>query len=184
MRYMAWLAALGLAVWILSKLPFTNLLQTVTNLQFSQWLGWIALNLFVIALLVGRWLVLTRAMALPCRFLQLLRVRQAGQVISFVTPGPQFGGEPLQVYWLWRRYSVPGHAAFLTVGFDRFYELWINIAVLLLAVLTLLTSRSVDFVDWHIIAFVLVGFIALVCIAASAAHPRLGKTPGQSMAGP
>jgi hypothetical protein len=162
MRYMAWLAALGLAVWILSKLPFTNLLQTVTNLQFSQWLGWIALNLFVIALLVGRWLVLTRAMALPCRFLQLLRVRQAGQVISFVTPGPQFGGEPLQVYWLWRRYSVPGHAAFLTVGFDRFYELWINIAVLLLAVLTLLTSRSVDFVDWHIIAFVLVGFIALM----------------------
>ena len=162
MRYMAWLAALGLVAWIFSRLPFTNLLQTVTNLQFSQWVGWFALNLFIIALLVGRWLALTRAMGLPCRFLQLLKVRQAGQVISFVTPGPQFGGEPLQVYWLWRRYSVPGHAAFLAVGLDRFYELWINFAVLLLAVLTLLTSRSVVFVDWHITTFVLGGLIALM----------------------
>ena len=124
-------------------------------------MAWIAFNLLVIILLVGRWLVLTRAMTLPCRFLQLLRVRQAGQVISFVTPGPQFGGEPLQIYWLWRRYSVPGHAAFLAVGLDRFYELWINFAVLLLAVLALLTSRSIVFVDWQIIAFVLVGLILL-----------------------
>jgi uncharacterized protein (TIRG00374 family) len=159
---MAWLAALGLAAWILSRLPFTSLLQTVTDLQPLQWLSWITLNLIVISLLAGRWLVLTLAMALPCRFLQLLRVRQAGQVISFVTPGPQFGGEPLQVYWLWQRYAVPGHAAFLAVGLDRVYELWINFAVLLLAVLTLLTSRSVTFVDWHIIAFVLLGLILLM----------------------
>lgn len=162
MRYVSWLAALGLATWILSRLPFTDVMQTVTKLQLSQWMAWITLNLFVIALLVGRWLVLTRAMALPCRFLQLLRVRQAGQVISFVTPGPQFGGEPLQVYWLWRRYCVPPHAAFLAVGLDRFYELWINFAVLLLAVLSLLTTRSVTFVDWHIIACILVGLIVLM----------------------
>ena len=154
--------ALALAGWILSRLPFAGLVQTITDLHLSQWMAWIALNLLVIMLLAGRWLVLTRAMALPCKILQLLRVRQAGQVISFVTPGPQFGGEPLQVYWLWRRYAVPGHAAFLAVGLDRFYELWINFAVLLLAVLTLLTSRSVAFVDWHIIAFVLLGLILLM----------------------
>jgi uncharacterized protein (TIRG00374 family) len=153
--------ALGLAGWILSRLPFTELVQTITGLHLSQWMAWIGFNLLVIILLVGRWLVLTQAMTLPCRFLQLLRVRQAGQVISFVTPGPQFGGEPLQVYWLWRRYSVPGHAAFLAVGLDRFYELWINFAVLLLAVLALLTSRSIAFVDWQIIAFVLLGLILL-----------------------
>lgn len=117
-------------------------------------------------LLVGRWLVLTRAMTLPCSFLELLQVRQAGQVISFVTPGPQFGGEPLQVYWLWRRFSVPGHAAFLAVGIDRFYELWINFAVLLVAVLSLLTSRSVAFVNWHIVALVLLGLISLLALFA------------------
>lgn len=161
-RYLIWLLALGLAAWILSRLPFTELLQTITDLHVSQWMVWITLNLMVILLLAGRWRVLTRAMGLRCRLLQLLRVRQAGQVISFVTPGPQFGGEPLQVYWLWRRYSVPGHSAFLAVGLDRFYELWINFAVLLLAVLTLLTSRSVVFVDWPIIAFALLGLILLM----------------------
>lgn len=161
-RYLAWIAALGLAAWILSRLPFTDLLQIITDLGPSQWLVWIALNLTVIALLAGRWQVLTRAMALPCRFLQLLRVRQAGQVISFVTPGPQFGGEPLQVYWLWQRYSVPGQAAFLAVGLDRFFELWINFAVLLLAVLMLFTSRSAAFVDWLLIAFILLGLILLM----------------------
>lgn len=161
-RYMVWFAALGLAAWILSRLPFTDLMQTISNLRLSQWMIWISLNLLVIALLTGRWLVLTRAMALPCKFSQLLRVRQAGQVISFVTPGPQFGGEPLQVYWLWRKFSVPGYAAFLAVGLDRFYELWVNFAVLLFAVLALLITRSVTVVDWGLIAFALLGLILLM----------------------
>jgi uncharacterized protein (TIRG00374 family) len=113
-------------------------------------------------LLTGRWLVLTRAMALSCKLLQLLRVRQAGGVISFVTPGPQFGGEPFQVYWLWQRYKLPGHAAFLALGLDRFYELWINFAVLLLAVLVLVSSASVTFVDWYMIAAVLSALIMLM----------------------
>ena len=154
--------AIGLAAWVLSRMPFTELVQSITDLHLSQWIIWTALNLIVILLLAGRWLLLTRAMGLPCKILQLLRIRQAGQLISFVTPGPQFGGEPLQVFWLWRRYAVPGHAAFLAVGLDRFYELWINFAVLLFAVLILLTSRSVTFVNWHIIAFVLLGLLLMM----------------------
>jgi len=160
-RYLTWLVALGLAAWIVSRLPFTELVPTITGLRFPDWLAWITLNLLIIALFTGRWLVLTQALAAPCRFLQLLRVRQAGQVISLVTPGPQFGGEPLQVLWLWRRYSVSVPTAFLAVGLDRFYELWINFAVLLLAVLTLLASRSMVFVDWHVITFVLLGLMLL-----------------------
>ncbi len=163
-RYMIWFVAFALVAWILSRLPFSELMQSLKNLQLSQWIIWTSLNLLVIALLTGRWLVLTRAMALPCSFLQLLKVRQAGQVISFVTPGPQFGGEPLQIYWLWRNYCVPIHSAFLALGLDRFYELWINFAVLLLAVLTLLMTRSAIVVDWYPIAFVLVGLIVLMAL--------------------
>jgi uncharacterized protein (TIRG00374 family) len=157
-----WIAAFGLAAWILSQLPFTKVSLSVTELRVSEWLVWIALNLAVVMLLTGRWLVLTRALALSCKLLQLLRVRQAGGVISFVTPGPQFGGEPFQVYWLWQRYKAPGHAAFLALGLDRFYELWINFAVLLLAVLVLLSSASVTFVEWHIVAATLSALIMLM----------------------
>lgn len=162
---LTWLAALGLALWILTRLPLATVLQTLGDLRPWQWAAWIGLNLFVIALLTARWRVLTTAMALPVDFLQLLRIRQAGMVISFVTPGPQFGGEPLQVYWLWQRHATPGPAAFLAVGLDRFYELWVNFTVLLLAVLSLLTAASVAFVDWRTLAVVLLGLVLTMAVS-------------------
>ena len=81
-------------------------------------------------------------LGLGISLLQILGVRQAGALISFVTPGPQFGGEPLQVLWLWRRYRVPGPTALLAVGLDRFFELFVNFSVLLVAVLLLLGSGA------------------------------------------
>ncbi len=122
--------------------------------------------MLVIALLTARWLVLTKAMGQSVRFLQLLRIRQAGQLISFVTPGPQFGGEPLQIYWLWKKFNLPGHAAFLAVGRDRFFELWINFAILLFAVTVLLVSTSVAFVEWHYVATVLIGLLVIMGMSA------------------
>ena len=89
-----WIVALGLATWIVAQLPIDAVLQSIARLSVAQWLLWICLNLMVVASLTGRWQLLTRAMGLAVSFTQLLRVRQAGQLISFVTPGPQFGGEP------------------------------------------------------------------------------------------
>lgn len=160
MRYLTWLIALGLVGWVLHRLPLADMAQAVESLRLSQWSLWIVLNAVILLLLAGRWLLLTRAMGLPCTLSQLFRVRQAGAFISFVTPGPQFGGEPLQVYWLWKRFGLPGHAAFLAVGLDRFYELWINFAVLLIAVLMLLTSLSVSSnVNWTTLAVLLAGLL-------------------------
>ena len=158
--------ALGLAAWILSQLPLEAALQSVAELGLEQWLLWICVNLLVIVLLVARWLALTRAMGSAVSFAQLLRVRQAGQLISFVTPGPQFGGEPLQVYWLWKRYKLPGHSAFLSVGVDRFFELWINFAVLLMVVSKLAITVSTDLVDWSAIVLILLGLVLLLAFAA------------------
>ena len=79
-------------------------------------------------------------------------VRQAGALISFVTPGPQFGGEPLQVLWLWRRYRIPGPTALLAVGLDRFFELFVNFSVLLVAVLLLLGSGATPGMNWNLLS--------------------------------
>lgn len=140
---LTWVFAFGLLVWIIAELPFDTLGASIARLNFSQWLGWFILNIIVIFLLVGRWQIITKAMNLSCRFTQLLRVRQAGGVISFVTPGPQFGGEPFQVYWLYKRFQVPAHSALLALGLDRFYELWVNFTVLLFAVVAL-TASSIE----------------------------------------
>lgn len=141
-------------------------MQLITALAPWQWLAWLALNALIIALLSYRWLMLARTLSFPIGLLSLLRIRQAGQLVSFVTPGPQFGGEPFQVYWLWRKYSTPGFIALLAVGLDRFYEFWTNFAVLLIAVLMLITTASIGGVDWQIVAAILAGLIIVMSVLA------------------
>ncbi|PPD49362.1 MAG: TIGR00374 family protein [Methylobacter sp.] len=150
-----WLAAFILVGWILSQLPLAAIAQTISTLSFVQWLAWIGLNLGIIVLATQRWWVLTRMLKLPVGFGELLRIRQAGQAVNFITPGPQFGGEPLQIFWLYKRNQLPIHKALLAVGLDRFYELWVNFSILLLAVLLLLIFPTVAGVNWQKISFLL-----------------------------
>jgi len=111
------------------------------------------------------------------RFGELLMLRQAGQAISFITPGPQFGGEPLQIYWLWKRYKPPIHRLLLALGLDRFYELWINFAVLLLSVCLLLATTGTDIVNWQKLSLLLL----LILIALSLLGWVILKQPKQIM---
>lgn len=134
-----WLVALGLGAWTLAQLPLAEISTSIRSLSTTQWFFWLALNGLIILLLGLRWQLLTRALAAKISLLKLLAIRQAGQAVSFITPGPQFGGEPLQVYWLYK-YGMPLRKALLSLGLDRFFELWVNFSVLLLAALLLLAG--------------------------------------------
>lgn len=134
-----WLVALGLSAWTLAQLPLAEIASSITALTTPQWIFWLALNGIIILVLGVRWQVLTHALAGKINLFKLLLIRQAGQAVSFITPGPQFGGEPLQVYWLYKQ-GLPLAKALLSLGLDRFFELWVNFSVLLLAVLLLLVG--------------------------------------------
>lgn len=134
-----WLVALGLGAWTLAQLPLAEISTSIRSLSAAQWIFWLGLNGVIILVLGLRWQLLTIALAAPIKLLKLLAIRQAGQAVSFITPGPQFGGEPLQVYWLYK-YGMPLRKALLSLGLDRFFELWVNFSVLLLAVLLLLAG--------------------------------------------
>lgn len=138
-----WLVAFALVGWVLSQMPLDSIAQTIAALTWMDWLAWGGINLAIILISTQRWRVLTKMLRLPVTFVQLLLIRQAGQTVSFITPGPQFGGEPLQIYWLYKRYGIAVHSAVLALGLDRFYELWINFAVLILGVGLLLSPASV-----------------------------------------
>ncbi|MDO8343950.1 MAG: lysylphosphatidylglycerol synthase transmembrane domain-containing protein [Cellvibrio sp.] len=133
------LIALGLAAWTLAQLPLADITNSISSLSTLQWFFWLGLNALIIFVLGLRWQLLTQALAVPVNLLKLLLIRQAGQAVSFITPGPQFGGEPLQIYWLYK-YGLPLRKALLSLGLDRFFELWVNFSVMLLAVLLLLTG--------------------------------------------
>ncbi len=136
-----WLIALGLAAWTLAQLPLTDITNSISSLSTLQWIFWLGLNALIILVLGMRWQLLTQALAVPVNLLKLLLIRQAGQTVSFITPGPQFGGEPLQIYWLYKD-GLPLRKALLSLGLDRFFELWVNFSVLLLAVLLLLAGMG------------------------------------------
>jgi hypothetical protein len=150
-----WLTALILVGWVFSQLPLATITESINTLSLTQWLAWIGINIGIILLATQRWWVLTGILAVRVRFTELLMMRQAGQAVSFITPGPQFGGEPLQVYWLWKRNQLPIHSALLAVGLDRFYELWINFGVLLLSGLLLMASTETVDVNWQKISLIL-----------------------------
>lgn len=148
MPRLLWLAALLLLGGILSQLPLTTIMHSLSSLSAQQWLGWLALNLGIILVACLRWQLICKLLNAPVSLVKLLLIRQAGQAVSFITPGPQFGGEPLQIYWLYQRCQLAIHSALLALGVDRFFELWINFSVLLVAVLLLMFSDSADAHDW------------------------------------
>ncbi|WP_445369404.1 lysylphosphatidylglycerol synthase transmembrane domain-containing protein [Methylomonas sp. BW4-1] len=144
-----WLPALMLVGAVLNQLPLTAITRSIEALSISQWLAWIGSNLAIVLVAAQRWWVLSNLLKLPVGVAQLLLIRQAGQAVNFITPGPQFGGEPLQIFWLYKRCHLPLHGALLSLGLDRFYELWINFSILVLAVLLLLASPAVAVTNWR-----------------------------------
>ena len=176
-----WSAALILVGWILYQLPLTTITQSLSTLTITQWLAWISINLAIIALATQRWLTLIKGLGLSVKFNELLMIRQAGQAISFITPGPQFGGEPLQIYWLWKRNHWPIHSALLAVGMDRFYELWINFGVLLLSLILLMTTSITSpttAINWPVMFFGLL----LILLALSLLGGLIIRQPDRVLA--
>lgn len=159
---LTWLLALILAGAVLSQLPLEAVTRSIGALSVGQWSAWIALNLAIVLLATQRWRVLSGLLKLPVRFVELLMIRQAGQAVSFVTPGPQFGGEPLQIFWLYKRCRLPLHGALLALGLDRFYELWINFSILLLALLLLLASPAGYAGNWRELLPILAGVLLML----------------------
>lgn len=137
-----WLVALALVSWTLSQMPLADIGSTLSQLTWTEWSVWALVNVMVILAGNTRWFMLTRMVRGTIGFFHLLIIRQAGQTISFITPGPQFGGEPLQIYWLYKRTAMAIHSAILSLGLDRFFELWINFLMLILGVMLLMSMPA------------------------------------------
>jgi uncharacterized protein (TIRG00374 family) len=133
-----WLLALLLAGWTFAQLPLTAISHSVAALSSGQFAFWFGLNLAIIVVCNYRWLLINRLFGMSPGFGNLLSMRLAGQAVSFITPGPHFGGEPLQIYWLHRLGNLPLGKLVLALGIDRFFELWINFSILLLGLVTVL----------------------------------------------
>ncbi len=105
-------------------------------LQF--WLVWAGLNLLVLLFWAWRWGVILQALGLKISLKKRLFARLAGFGWSYFTPGPQIGGEPVQVYLITRNTQIPLSNVMSSVYLDRLVDGLTNFAVLTAGVLMIL----------------------------------------------
>lgn len=162
-----WFLAFGLAGWTLSKLPLDKIASQLGLLSWHGWLLWIFVNIAILYLGVKRWHVLGLALTSPISLSRLFRLRQAGSAISFITPGPHFGGEPLQLFWMRSHFNIPMHRAVAMLGLDRFMETATNTAVLLSGVLLLLGTAILPVHEWLQVSPILASILAAMLIGTA-----------------
>ena len=101
-------------------------------------------NAAIIAAMSLRWQTILRRSGHAIGIHVLAAYRIGANAISYLTPGPQFGGEPVQVGMLIHRHDAVAQDAAATVAADRLIELCVNGIVLLAGLIVLLQARLLD----------------------------------------
>jgi glycosyltransferase 2 family protein len=110
----------------LRNAPLTEILQTLKQLQFWQIALILLVNALVIISMTTRWWIIVRAENPSVPFLPLIGYRLSVFGLSYFTPGPQVGGEPLQVLYLQRNHGLSFARATSTVIMDKLLEFLVN----------------------------------------------------------
>lgn len=139
--WLPWLIALGILIWVLQVVPLAETWAALRGLRPWQISALVLANALVLAALNGRWWLLLRALGAVVPFGAALGYRLAAFGLSYFTPGPQFGGEPLQVFLVEKRHAVPRPSAVAAMALDKALELLVNFAFLLLGVAIIVQLR-------------------------------------------
>ena len=131
----------ALLLWLVVRtVPLAAVLATLGRLRGWQLVVLVVLNGLVLLTLNGRWWLILRGLGHELPFGQLLGHRLAAFGVSYFTPGPQFGGEPVQVLLIEQQHGVPRPVAIAAVSLDKAVELLLNFGFLALGVLLVLQT--------------------------------------------
>lgn len=125
------LLLLLLGWWLFQTIDLTAIAQILQQLTLRKGVLLVAANLVVLVTLASRWWLFLYGLGYVVPFFSLLRYRIAAFAVSYFTPGPHFGGEPLQVYLVNQRRGVPTATAIAAVTLDKVLEIMINFAILM-----------------------------------------------------
>jgi glycosyltransferase 2 family protein len=119
----------------LRNAPLIEIWNTLSQLRLWQIGVLFMINSAVILAITTRWWIIVRSRNRSVPFLPLVRYRLSTFGISYFTPGPQVGGEPLQVYYLQKNHGLTFARSTSAVIMDKLVELLGN-SVLIAAGLT------------------------------------------------
>ena len=135
-----WIVAVAILWLVVREVPLRAVVRMLAGLRGWQ-VGVLGLlNGLVLLALNGRWWLLLRGLGYKLSFWPLLGHRLAAFGVSYFTPGPHFGGEPLQVLLVERQHGVPRATAIAAVSLDKTVELLLNFGFLAFGVLLVLQT--------------------------------------------
>lgn len=134
LRLLLWVVAILLFSLVLGTVSLSDTWAVLRQLNRWQWFLLVLANGLMLLLMNGRWWLILREQGHPIPYLILTGYRLAGAGLSYFTPGPQFGGEPLQVLLIERNHQVPRATAIAAVTLDKTLELIVNFSFLVAGV--------------------------------------------------
>lgn len=141
LQLLLWVIVLALVGWAISQVPLADTWQMLQGLTLAQIGLLLGVNALLILAFSARWWILLDTMGHRIPYLLLSMHRLAGFSISYFTPGPQVGGEPLQVILLEKHHRIPLVTATTSIGVDRLIEIAINLSILMVGVIVALQSQ-------------------------------------------
>ncbi len=126
-----WLFALAtLLYFALRNAPLAEIWNALKQLQLWQFGILLLINTLVILLMTARWWIIVHAENKSVPFLPLIGYRLSVFGLSYFTPGPQVGGEPLQVLYLQRNHGLTFARSTSAVIMDKLLEFLVNFILL------------------------------------------------------
>lgn len=129
---LTWAVGLLWAFGILRNVAWSEVALRWRQAPGVAWLAWGVLNLGVLILPAVRWWWISRVFSSRVALTRVAVYRQAAFAVNYFTPGPQFGSEPLQVYWLHRGEGLSWSQAFSALALEKAFEVGSNFTFLLL----------------------------------------------------
>lgn len=121
---------LGLLVWAALAAPLAEIWESLKQLRLWQIVALLAISFIAILFMTLRWWLVVRAENSKIPFVQLIGYRLAAFGMSYFTPGPQVGGEPLQILYLRRNHHMTVARSTSTVIMDKLLEFLVNVLFL------------------------------------------------------
>ena len=167
--------------WSLRDISLSEIYDNLRQIGFQAIFLLLTINGLIFILISLRWWLILRAQGLHISLRSMVGFRLAGFGITYFTPGPQFGGEPLQVYLLKDKEEIPLSTGATSVAVDKLLELLANFGFLAFGVFILLTSGSFETKDSFLI--MLVPILLLLMPAVYLLMLWAGRCPLSSIIG-
>jgi len=124
---LGWVAVLGVLLWAaLQNAPLPDIWASLQHLSATQIVVILILDVIAFVLVTMRWWTIARAESKSLPLLPLIAYRMAVFALSYFTPGPQVGGEALQVVYLQKNYGLSYARATSAVIVDKLIEFLTN----------------------------------------------------------